>query len=295
MHLFTPLRYPGGKGKLAPFLKQVFRHNNLCDGIYVEPYAGGAAVALTLLLQGYAWEVVINDIDPLVYSFWWSVLNDTESLSRKIYDTPVTMQVWREQKFVHACSEQHSITDVGFATFFLNRTNRSGILQAGVIGGKNQDGPFKLDARFNKRDMIERIDLIARYKGRIKLFNKDALELITEIAPSLPQKCLLYFDPPYFNKGKFLYKNYYTRADHARMAVLIRSLQSPWIVTYDNVPEIQDLYTGEEQAAFDISYSAHLSRLRGSEIMFYRNLELPSVPYTRKSTTKKACQEKLLQ
>ncbi|MDO8722050.1 MAG: DNA adenine methylase [Syntrophales bacterium] len=295
MHLFTPLRYPGGKGKLAPFLKQVFRYNNLCDGIYVEPYTGGAAVALTLLLQGYAWEVVINDIDPLVYSFWWSVLNDTESLSKKIHDTPVTMQVWREQKLVHAYAEQHSITDVGFATFFLNRTNRSGILQGGVIGGKNQDGPFKLDARFNKRDMLERIDLIARYKGRIRLFNKDAWELITELAPSLPQKCLLYFDPPYFNKGKFLYKNYYTPADHARMAVLIRSLPSPWVVTYDNVPEIRKLYTGEEQAAFDISYSAHQSRLRGSEIMFYRNLELPSVPYTRKSTSKNACQEKLLQ
>lgn len=283
MHLFSPLRYPGGKGKLSPFLKQLFRYNNLCDGTYVEPYAGGAAVALTLLLEGYAWKIIINDIDPVIHAFWWSVLNDTETLSRKIQDTPVNMEVWREQKMIHASPEQHSLTDVGFATFFLNRTNRSGILQGGVIGGKDQDGPFKLDARFNKKDLIERIGLIAKYRGRIKLFNLDAYDLINTLAPSLPQKCLLYFDPPYFRKGKVLYKNYYTPDDHVRMAMLISALKFPWIVTYDNVPEIRKLYEKEAQVEFDISYSAHTLRPRGAEVMFYRNLILPSVPYTRKS------------
>jgi DNA adenine methylase len=281
MPIFTPLRYPGGKGKLAPFIKQLFRHNKLCDGTYVEPYAGGAAVALTLLLEGYAWEIVINDIDPVVHAFWWSVLNDTETLCQKIKDTRVTMKAWRNQKLVHANPEQHSITDIGFATFFLNRTNRSGILQAGVIGGKNQDGPFNMNARFRKKDLLERIYLVAKYRGRIKLFNLDAGELITTITPSLPQKCLIYFDPPYFKKGKWLYKNYYTPTDHANMSKLIRSISIPWIVTYDNVPEIQKLYKGEAQAEFDISYSAHLTRPRGSEVMFYRNLELPSLPFTR--------------
>jgi len=194
------------------------------------------------------------------------------------------MQVWGEQKLVHACPEQHSVTDIGFATFFLNRTNRSGILQAGVIGGKNQEGPYKLNARFNKEDLLERISLIAKYGGRIKLFNLDAWELITELTPSLPQKCLLYFDPPYFNKGKLLYSNYYTPADHASMASLIRSISFPWIVTYDNVPEILKLYTGEAYAEFDISYSAHMGRPRGAEVMFYCNLTLPTAPYTRKSS-----------
>jgi len=283
MHHFSPFRYPGGKGKLAPFLKQVFRYNNLCDGTYVEPYAGGSAVALALLLTGYAWEIVINDIDPMIHAFWWSLLNDTEALSRKIKDTPVTMQVWQEQKSVYSSPDQYSKTDIGFATFFLNRTNRSGILQAGVIGGKNQKGPYKLDARFNKKNLLERIDLIAKYKGRIKLFNLDAWELITDLLPSLPRKCLLYFDPPYYNKGKLLYRNFYEPADHARMASLIRSLPFPWVVTYDNVPEIRELYAGEDHADFDISYSAHMGRPRGSEVMFYRNLILPSAPYTRKS------------
>jgi DNA adenine methylase len=282
MSRFSPLRYPGGKGKLAPFIKQLFKHNNLCDGTYVEPYAGGAAVALTLLLEGYAWEIVINDIDPLVFAFWWTVVNDTEYLCRKIKDTPVNMRQWRKQKEVHSCHLEHSLSEVGFATFFLNRTNRSGILQAGVIGGKKQTGPYKLNARYNKKDLINRIKLIAKYRGRIKIYNLDALELLDVLTPSIPQKSLLYFDPPYFNKGKLLYKNYYTPDDHARIASRIRSLPFPWIVTYDNVPEIQELYDGTTQAEFSVSYSAHLDRPRGKEIMFYSNLNLHSAPYTRK-------------
>jgi len=287
MYLFSPLRYPGGKGKLAPFLKTLFRYNNLCDGTYVEPYAGGAAIGLALLLGGYAWEIIINDIDPLVHAFWWSVLNDSESLSRKIKDTPVGMETWNRQKLVHLHPEQHSKTDIGFATFFLNRTNRSGILNAGVIGGKDQEGPYKIDARYNKEDLLERISLIAKYKGRIKLFNLDAYDLINRLLPALTPKCLLYFDPPYFNKGKLLYSNFYSKDDHARMAALIRKLSLPWVVTYDDVPEVRTLYSGEKFVDFDISYSAHLSRPRGAEIMFYRNLVLPSAPRTRKSVSEK--------
>ncbi len=283
MRYFSPLRYPGGKGKLAAYIKQLFRHNKLCDGTYVEPYAGGAAVALSLLLEGYAWEIVINDIDPLVYSFWWAVLNDTESLSKKIRDTNVNMKTWEQQKNVHKCADCHSKTEVGFATFFLNRTNRSGILTGGVIGGLKQTGPYKLDARYNKDDLLTRIDLIAQYKGRIKLFNLDASDLIEKLKPELPQKCLIYFDPPYYNKGKILYSNFYEHDDHVQMASLIRSLQCPWIVTYDNMPEIKKMYFGNPFEEFDISYSAHLERPRGSEIMFYHNLNLPSAPYTRKN------------
>jgi len=284
MGFCTPLRYPGGKGKLSAFIKQVFDYNDLCDGTYIEPYAGGSAVAMTLLLEGYAREIVINDIDPVVYAFWWAVLNDTETLSRKIRDTTVNMETWRGQKLVHVSPEKHDLTDVGFATFFLNRTNRSGILQGGVIGGKNQDGPFKLDARYNKKDLLERINLIAKYRGHITLYNLDAYDLINTLKPSLSPKHLLYFDPPYFNKGKVLYKNFYTPDDHSRMAKHIRKLKCPWIVTYDNVPEIRNLYKGEQQVEFDISYSAHLARPRGEEIMIYRSIFLPTAPYTRKSS-----------
>jgi len=177
---------------------------------------------------------------------------------------------------------QFTLSDIGFATFFLNRTNRSGILEGGIIGGKNQDGPFKLDARFKKTDLIERINLIAQYRGRIKLYNEDALNLVRKLIKSFSSKCLIYFDPPYFQKGKMLYKNFYTPKDHSSISRFVRKLRMPWIVTYDNVPEIKDLYEGEQQTEFDISYSAHLDRPRGKEIMFYKNLCLPVMPYTRK-------------
>lgn len=282
MHIFSPLRYPGGKGKLAAFIKKTFHYNNFCDGRYIEPYAGGAAVALSLLLEGYAREIVINDIDPAVFGFWWTVLNDTEALSRKIQDTPVNMETWHEQRNIYRNRDQYSLEDVGFATFFLNRTNRSGIIKGGVIGGQKQDGPYKLDARFNKKELIDRIELIAGYRGRIILQNLDAYDLIETLLPTMPPKVLIYFDPPYFKKGKSLYKNFYTPGDHARMASYIRQLNHPWIVTYDNTPEIRKLYEGNHQVGFDISYSAHLSRPRGEEVMFYQGLDLPILPYTRK-------------
>lgn len=286
MAQFTPLRYPGGKGKLAPFVKQLFAYNNLNDGTYVEPYAGGAGVAMSLLLEGFAWDVVINDLDPYVHAFWWATLNDSETMSRKVYDTAVTLDTWVAQKNVIANAQDHSQTEIGFATFFLNRTNRSGILQAGVIGGKKQNGNYLIDARFNKQELLKRFELIALYKGRIHLYNMDALDFIISAIPQIKSKCLVYFDPPYYNKGKMLYRNCYSPEDHAKIATAIRTLSVPWIVTYDNVPEIVQLYTGENSAPFDISYSAHLDRPRGSEVLFYKNLMLPCAPYTRKAASK---------
>lgn len=282
MSIFTPLRYPGGKGVLSSFVKSLIRHNNLCDGSYVEPYAGGAAIALSLLLEGYVWDVVINDVDRAVYAFWWAILNDAESLLRKVRDTDVTIATWESQKRIYSHQGDHSLSDVGFATFFLNRTNRSGILQGGVIGGKKQDGPYKLTARYNKSDLMSRIQLIAQYKNRIQLYNRDAFDLVTSLIPTIHSKTLIYFDPPYFRKGKLLYKNCYELQDHARVASLIQSLHVPWIVTYDNVEEIRELYSRENCVEFNISYSANRERQRGSEIMYYRNIYLPTAPYTKK-------------
>lgn len=282
MAFYTPLRYPGGKGKLAPFIQDIYTANNLSDGTYVEPYAGGAAVALKLLLEGYAWNIVINDIDKRVYAFWWCVLNATEGLCQKIRDCRVDMETWHQQKEIYTNFENYSVEELGFATFFLNRTNRSGILCGGVIGGKDQTGNFKIDARFNKSNLISRIQLIAKYKCRIKLYNKDALQLMQELSPTFDDKTLVYFDPPYYVKGKMLYQNFYTPEDHSALAQFIKSSKHPWIVTYDNIEEIKVLYEGENSVEFDISYYANMERPRGKEIMFFRNISIPCPPYTRK-------------
>jgi DNA adenine methylase len=278
MQFNTPLRYPGGKGKLTDFIKMVFEQNNLLDGHYVEPYAGGAGVALTLLLHSYASCIHLNDLDPAVHAFWHSVLNEPDALCALIKAAKLDMTEWHRQKAILVRSDEHSKLELGFATFFLNRTNRSGIIKGGVIGGKNQDGPWKLDARFNRDDLIRRIQHIAIYRSRVRLYNLDAAELIKSVVPTLPAKTLVYLDPPYYVKGQGLYQNYYTHDDHERIAQLVaKKLKRPWIVSYDHAPEIVGMYAGFTSIVYGLNYSAQ-QRYEGAEVMFFSDrLVVPAV------------------
>ncbi|WP_193583821.1 DNA adenine methylase [Laribacter hongkongensis] len=264
----TPLRYPGGKGKFSHFVKQVFEANDLLDGHYVEPYAGGAGVAFELLFHEYASRIHINDIDPAVHAFWESAVNHTEDLCRLIYDTPVTMDTWHKQRYVLANLEQHPVTEIALATFFLNRTNRSGILKAGVIGGQAQSGKWKLDVRFNKDNLIPRIELIGRYRNRIHVYNLDAVALLKNITPFLPEKTLIYLDPPYYVKGSGLYRNFYEHDDHALIAKTLEDVTHPWIVSYDDSEEIKKIYSAYRQDKYFLSYTAQ-EKKKGSEVMIY--------------------------
>jgi len=271
-HGFTsPLRYPGGKGMLANFAKLILSQNNLLDCHYVEVYAGGASLAWELLFEEYVHHIHINDISKQLYSFWISVLNYTDDLCRLIHDTPVTVDEWHHQKIIHHNPSHHSLLRVGFSTFFLNRTNRSGILRGGIIGGKQQSGKWGIDARFNKVDLIARIRKIARYSSRISVYNEDASNFIKLHLGNIPKRSLVYLDPPYFLRGKKLYENHYTHDDHATIANLISNfIKRPWIVSYDNNPEIVKLYCTFRNLEYALSYSAQ-DRYNGSEIMFFSN------------------------
>jgi len=257
-------------------MKEVLIENNICDGTYIEPYAGGAAVALTLLMEEYVWNVIINDIDPAIYAFWHSVLNDTEWILKNLHETPVTIDEWHFQKTIFEHPEQYPKNAVGFSAFFLNRTNRSGILNGGVIGGKRQTGKYKLGARFNKKDLHDRIKKIAQRKNRIQLYNLDAREFLKKVCCKIKGKVFFYFDPPYYDKGSLLYTNHYTHADHAKMANAIRKIPYPWIVTYDDVPQISDLYSWVPSIRFSLTYSAHLKRPKAAELMFFKGVQLPN-------------------
>lgn len=272
MAYYTPLRYPGGKGKLSSFIKDIFTTNNLLGGVYIEPYSGGAGVALYLLLEGYAENIIINDIDYTIYSFWKTLIDDTEWLCQKIYDTDVSIKNWYIQREINLHPKQFSLNEVGFSTFFMNRTNRSGIIKGGVIGGKDQTGKYKIDARYNKNDLINRILRISKYKSKIEVYNKDAIELSKSILQNLGSKCLFYFDPPYFNKSKTLYTNSYTKNDHINVSTFIKQLKCPWIVTYDDVPSIRRLYEPCPYSELLINYSAYKNAVKGKEILFYGNL-----------------------
>lgn len=274
----TPLRYPGGKARLGPWLAQLMRHNRISGGWYVEPYAGGAGAALFLLTRGYVDHIVINDLDPVVHAFWWAVLNDTEALLALLADTPVTLESWERQRSIHASPDAHSLTQLGFATFFLNRTNRSGILTGGVIGGRDQTGPYMLDARFNKDELALRIRRIASLRRHISLYQEDALDLIDGIEAELPARSLTYFDPPYYHKANRLYRNHYKPDDHARIAEVVVQIRTPWLVTYDNCTEIREIYKGVSSTEFSLHYSTSKQRPRATEVMFYGNLELQAEP-----------------
>lgn len=277
MQFNTPLRYPGGKGKLTGFIKLVFEENDLLDGHYVEPYAGGAGIALNLLLHGYASCIHLNDLNPSVYAFWHSVVHETDALTKMIRDVSVTMEEWYRQKAIQTSSQSVSMLELGFSTFFLNRTNRSGIILAGVIGGKAQTGEWKLDARFNKDDLIRRIEGIALYKNRIRLYNLDAAELINTVLPSLPRKSLVYLDPPYYVKGQGLYENHYLHEDHLAIARMVKKIKLPWIVSYDHAPEIVRMYERSPTIEYGINYSAQ-DRYKGAEVMFFsKKMAIPDV------------------
>lgn len=283
---YTPLRYPGGKGQLAPFVKLLFQYNKLLDGHYIEPYAGGAGVALALLFQECASHIHINDLSLPVYAFWHSVLLETDSLCALIQETDVTIDQWKKQKEIQAQANTVTMLKLGFSTFFLNRTNRSGILTGGVIGGKEQHGKWKIDARYNKEDLIQRIKRIAKYRNRISIYNQDAANFIREVLPDIPTNALVYLDPPYYAKGQDLYQNYYKHEDHANVAELLSDIRQCWIVSYDNLPAIADLYQGYRSIIYDYHYSA-ANRYQGSEVIFFCNdLVMPPVSNPGKITAR---------
>lgn len=270
----SPLRYPGGKLKVTDYIKKLFDENDLHDGVYIEPYAGGASVALSLLFSEYAHTIKINDIDRSVYAFWYSVLNETESFCRLVRDTEVSMDTWYIQRDIQDHKNEEDLLTLGFSTFFLNRTNRSGILSAGVIGGKNQTGNFKIDARYNKSDLIDRIETIADYTDRIVLTNLDAVQLIKSIKkPS--EKTICYLDPPYYIKGRDLYLNYYSDDDHRQIAEVMKKYEGKWIISYDSVSFIKELYKEYRQKEYHLNYSAG-NPAKGLEVMIYSgNINIP--------------------
>lgn len=269
----SPLRYPGGKSRLSGFISLVIQNLNIQGCTYVEPFAGGAGVALSLLLNGTVDNIVINDYDKAIYSFWRAVKQEPEALIERIYNTEVTIDEWHRQKAIYLTSTTYSL-DLAFATLFLNRTNRSGILNAGPIGGYSQAGEWKIDVRFDKTVIIEKIRKIAKYKDNITVYNKDIISLLRNYSPRFGNNVFYYFDPPYYNKGQQLYKNFFEPRDHIRIHdVITNEINSPWIITYDDVTEIANLYNEYTIRKFDLTYSA-ANKGKASELMIFSDLNI---------------------
>lgn len=264
----SPLRYPGGKHKMYKYIKKLVSVNNI--DTYIEPFCGGSGLALDLLLSGDVKKIIINDYDYSIYCFWKSVLDYTDDLINKINSTDITIEEWYKQKHIREDIYEYSIVEVGFSTLFLNRTNRSGIIdKAGPIGGYKQTGNYLIDCRFNKEKLNEKIMKIAQMKDKIEIYNLEALDFIDDVIKS-EKKGFTFFDPPYYKKGQGLYTNFYSTGDHQTLSQKIMNdlKNKKWIVTYDLAPEIGKMYNAVDSISFTLSYTLQ-EKKRGAEFLFF--------------------------
>jgi DNA adenine methylase len=269
----SPLRYPGGKQILSRIVAHLIRLNGSTGGTYAEPYAGGAGVALALLFGEHVDRILINDADPCIFAFWKAILFHTGNFLTLLRNTPATVVAWEEQREIYRHPQGRSDLQLGFATFFLNRCNRSGIIASGgLIGGRQQDGKWKIDARLNRPELERRIRRISVFRERISISGVDAIDFLNREVAALGKnkKPFVYLDPPYYAKGQDLYLNYYSHDDHARLAAHMEHQRKfPWIMSYDNVREIRQLYSELRQVQFSLDYSAR-ERRAGREVMIFR-------------------------
>lgn len=272
---YSPLRYPGGKSRFYTYVRNILILNELIGETYIEPFAGGAGLALKLLMSGDVERIVINDFDQAIYSFWYSVLYHADEFCDLLTRTEISVKEWEKQHSIFIEGDTTHRVRLGFATFFLNRTNVSGVLDGGIIGGKNQLGTYKIDARFNKVKLVQQIQRVALFKDRVVLLNRDAMELLQEDLVNLYGISFINFDPPYVNKGAQLYKNAFSKTDHQRLAELVRQSNSKWIVTYDICPLVQELYGEYRRSYLDVTYSVGASKKAKEFIFFSDDLRVP--------------------
>jgi len=264
----SPLRYPGGKtclsSKLAKVIEKNFKQNEKV--VLVEPYAGGAGASLALLFTNKVDKIIINDLDGAIYAFWKITVSDTNYLISKIKSTEITICEWKKQKAIYLSPKNDY--ELAFATLFLNRTNRSGIIRGGPIGGMGQLGEWKINARFTRKTIIDRLEKIKKFKNKIKVCNFDGIELLRRLEQHKKiNKYFIFLDPPYFQKGKSLYLNHYNNKDHEKLSKFLeKSSLKKWIMTYNNVSYIKNLYLKMRTREFAIQHSAYKSKI-GRELM----------------------------
>lgn len=271
---FSPLRYPGGKSQLFLYMKEFLEYNSFQEYTYIEPFAGGAGLALKLLYQGTVPRIVINDYDPAIYAMWHSCINAPDELCKLINTTPLTIDEWMTQKSIYLDPKNYSLLEVGFATLYLNRTNRSGIVTGGVLGGKAQTGKYKMDVRFNRQTLSKKIRDIAQHKNQIMVTNYDAKYILSS-EYDLGEKCFLNIDPPYVTKGEQLYRNSFSSKDHRELAELIKNCEHPWVVTYDICDLVAEIYQEYRHSELNVRYSANIKRNAQEYIFFSHNSLIP--------------------
>lgn len=253
---YTPIRYPGGKTKLYPLLESIIRRNGLQGCAYSEPFAGGAGAAVKLLLKGDVGRILINDYDRAVYCIWKAVLEHPDETCAFVDAAELTVDEWRAHRDVYRRRDQADELELGLSSLYLNRTNRSGILDGGLIGGLGQTGPYKMDARFGRDGLKEKVRRLSDRAADIEVFNMDAEGFVSEVLGAR-DGAFAYFDPPYVQKGPGLYRSSFDEAKHRSFAETVLSCRFPWVATYDDDELVCSLYGNRVKRMLDIGYSAY--------------------------------------
>lgn len=278
----SPLRYPGGKARFTTFIQESIIASGEEIRLFVEPFCGGAGAAIALLDSESVDSIALNDADPLVASFWKIVFGkscrsrrDIDWLIRKVENTIISIDEWKIQKALQPTNTR----EAAWKCLFLNRTSFNGILhKSGPIGGWEQINRT-LDVRFNRerlvtrlrelfalRDSVERVDCMGWQRFCTRYRNED--------------DAYLYLDPPYYHRAEQLYKYLFNERMHRSMRDYLVDLQIPWLLSYDDAPEVRALYTnrdGIDGRVIDQTYSTHPvggASFIGRELVF-SNRELP--------------------
>jgi DNA adenine methylase len=278
----SPLRYPGGKSLLSTYISGVLEENLLAGCTFYEPYAGGASVSLDLLRMGFVDRAVLIERDPLIFAFWHSVFYETEALCAAIDACPVTLETWHDLKSTKAVDDpkntKYTLLQLGIAGLFFNRTNFSGIIGAGPIGGQTQTSPYKINCRFNKTGLIRQIKAAARLAPRVSVHFGDAVTFLQKNSASISASfSFVYIDPPYYVQGRRLYRHHYKDADHVTLAAFIKSQGYPWLISYDDHPRIRELYASEQMQPIYLDYKVKSSRT--AQELVISNLVIPPPVY----------------
>lgn len=270
---YTPIRYPGGKTKLYPEIRAILEMNDLLGHPYAELFAGGAGLAIKLLLKGDVSSIVINDYDRAVYCMWGAIVNHAEEMCEFIDSAVLDIETWKKMRDMYQNHDGVGDFELGKAAFYLNRTNVSGILSGGVIGGLEQTGNYKMDVRFNRRTLKKKVMDIAARRDDIEVTRLDAEDFVDDRMGD--SELFAYLDPPYVQKGPGLYRSAFDEAKHRSLARKVGDARSKWVVTYDADKLIDDIYGNYERGDLEISYTANVKTVGREKIILGPGLVWP--------------------
>ncbi len=280
----SPFRYPGGKAKLSQFLAVFISANDLKGCKLVEPFCGGAGGTLPLLQAGIIDKLVLNDANSFIAEFWEASLNNTKALTKLIKSVDVNLNNWHRYSAIFKGEIDASPIEKALSVFFLNRTNRSGILHAGPIGGQKQSGDYLIDCRFNKQNLIERIEKLAKLKRKIIVKNEDASSLVYKLNRT---NCFIYADPPYVKQGKNIYKDYcFESSQHMTFSQVMKKQKNPWLISYDDDPLVHQLYSKRGINVIELSYVMNKARVGQELLIASSNLKMPTLLQASQSKEK---------